>query len=163
MRLLGQGVFPATFSALVGLTTGGWLFAQKPITVQELSSQRATLDAKTVRIKGILASGHVGPLLKDERQQVAARLRFEALPQSARRERVVKDDLYRELFDLVDSIPDPDRPKGRYEIELLGWVKVLKKASYDVYSESPIEIYPLQVLRVVSMGPTRDRGGKAER
>lgn len=140
---------------LLGLTTGGWLCAQKALTVRELNARRGALDAKAVTIRGILASGHVGPLLKDDSGQVAARLRFEALPPSAQREMVTKDDLYRKLFDLANSIPDPDQPKARYEVELVGFVKTLKKASYDVYRESPIEIYPLHVLRVVAIA---DRG-----
>lgn len=156
MRLSSEGtIFLSTLLLPLVLATGGCLYAQKALTVRELSAQRAALDAKAVTIKGIVTSGHIGPLLKDDSEQVAARLRFEALPPSARRERVIKDDLYRKLFDLANSIPDPDQPKVIYEVELVGLVKTLKKANYDVYKESPIEVYPLHVLRVVSVA---DRG-----
>jgi hypothetical protein len=161
MRLPGEAVFfpAAVLIMLVGFTAGGSLYTQKPITVRELSAQRAELDGKTVRIKGILASGHVGTFLKDGSEEVAARLRFEALPQSLRRNRVIKNGLYHKLFDLANSIPDPDQPRAKYEVELIGVVTVLKKPSFDVYKESPLEIYPLQVLRVTSIGGVNDRGG----
>lgn len=153
--------FPlSTWLALLLLTAPHWLQAQKVLTLQELSTQRAALDGKTVRVRGMFSPSHIGPLLKDERGKVAVRLRFDSLPAPARA-RVVKDDLYRKLFDLANSIPDPDRPKPQYEVELLGVVKTLKKPVYDVYKESPIEIYPVHVLRVVSLAVPDRTGAKA--
>jgi hypothetical protein len=151
MRHSGLGtIYKATLRILLGLTTSGWLNAQEALSMRELSAQQATLDAKTVTVKGILSSGHIGSFLKDADGQTAARLRFEALPPSAESKRATKDDLYRKLLILADSIPNPDQPDSKYEVELVGVVRTLKKPKYDVYKESPIEIYPLRVLRIVA-------------
>ncbi len=158
---LTRMTFPlSTWPALLLLTAPHWLQAQKVLTLQELSTQRATLDGKTVRVRGMFSPSHIGPLLKDEKGRVAVRLSFGSLPARGRT-RVVKDDLYRKLFELANSIPDPDQPKPQYEVELLGLVKILKKPVYDVYKESPIEIYPVHVLRVVPLAVPDRTGTKA--
>jgi len=143
--------------AILVLSAAPWLCAQKALTLPELGTQRTTLDGKTVRLRGILSASHIGPLLKDESGQVAVRLRFEGLPRPARKQ-VVRDDLYRKLFELTNSIPDPNQPKLQYEVELLGLVRTLKKPKYDVYKESPIEICPLRVFRVITL-PAGGRSG----
>jgi hypothetical protein len=133
------------------LATAPWLGGQDVVTLPELNAQQTTFDGKNVRITGIFFQTHIGPLLKDESGQVAARLRFDGLPRPARKQ-VVNDNLYRKLLDVANSIPDPDQPRLRYQVEMIGLVKVLKKPNYDVYKDGPVEIYPLRVLRITVSG-----------
>lgn len=127
--------------------------AQRKYSVKDLSELRSSLDQKALTVRGVLVSGHAGVLLKDDKEDVAIRLRFDDLPPSARGQVQVKDELYRRLFDLANSLPAPDQPKRKYGVEMQCFVTVSKKQSLDLYRESPIEIYLLRVLRVEQLDP----------
>lgn len=143
-----QVVLAMALLTLVGFVTGCSLHNQETITVEGLRARSAELDGTAVRLKGVFRSTHVGVFLIDETQRGSVRLQFDDPPESVQQGRVVKDDVYQKLFNLAYSIPNPEEQRADYEVELLGLVKTLKATNFNVYPESPVEIYPLQVYRV---------------
>jgi len=118
--------------------------AQMPITIDELVTQQKSLNRKSTLLKGILVSGHAGVFLKDDKERVAVRIRFGSLPQWASGYTPQRDELYRKLEGAADlSLVSPP-PK--YRVELTCLVSILDKDKYDVYTESPLEIFPLRVI-----------------
>ena len=122
------------------------LYSQKLVTVSELSEQRRTLDRKLVRVVGVFHQTHIGPLLEDRVEKVAARIRFKGAPTNVVTQ-TERDDLYNQLYVAANSIPDPDDLNAKYEVELLAFLQVAKKRQYNIYKDSPLELYPIRVSR----------------
>jgi hypothetical protein len=122
---------------------------QKPMKIEELVKKQKYLDKSIVALTGILVSGHVGVFLKDEKEKFAVRIRFEKLPEWASSYAQQKDDLYRKFKDAaglsLDNMPQ------KYRVELKCLVSVLGKKTYDIYTESPLQIYPIKIFRVDTM------------
>src|SRR5262245_3459703 len=117
----------------------------QPLDIVELVKHQRLYDRQVIRLRGILTSGHVGVFLKDDKQQFAVRIKFEKLPAWASKHTQLRDALFAQFEKEANSLKLPAEDK-RYEVELICVLSILTKRTYDLYSESPLEIYPLRIL-----------------
>jgi hypothetical protein len=120
--------------------------SQKPMRIDELVKKQKSFDKSLVTLTGILVSSHIGVFLKDEKEEFSVRVSFEKPPEWASDYTQQKDELYRKFKDAVGLSLDTMPQKYLVELECL--VSVLDKKTYDIYTESPLQIYPIQIFRV---------------
>jgi len=132
---------------------GTLTYGQTILSVGEVSKDRSKLDKKVIAVRGVLLSGHMGNFLEDQEQKIAIRLRFEDPRHLGARQRVTKDDLYRQLFGLTNRILPASEQRTTYTVDLECFVSVVVNRSINLNRESPIEVYPLRVLQISPSAP----------
>jgi hypothetical protein len=140
-------------SILIGLPEDLALGAAAPrVAIQEIKANPKRYDGMVVETLGILDCGHYGPYLRSTRSEDVLRLKFLTADHSEV-VRVVRDSLFTRLRELTAETELPNQPLKQHEVELVGRICVLKRhgrpvKKYYPQIESPVEMIPIQVLRI---------------
>lgn len=121
-------------------------------SISDLKLYPLKYDGKIVRVRGWLASGHLGVHVESENRQDSIRLR--SPDEVATRLPVQRDYLFDKLWKMVEKEIEDSGSRGIH-VELDGLVRVLKKdgkpaKEFDVYGQWPVEIITLRIRKIIN-------------
>jgi hypothetical protein len=144
----------------VAMTMPAVYGAEPPrVQIAEIKAHPDRYDGRTVELLGILDSGHLGVFLGSRHSDAVVRLRLTPADPSDDAQ-IVRDKLFDQLRGLAAKTEVPGEPEQKFEVLVVGRVRVLKdggkpRKKYYPQIESPVEVIVIRVLSLSNAGAKR--------